>query len=151
MSCKLRRKDDMPRITAVELVREYIEAVWNRGDLSSFERLTAPEFKYTLAGQPPRSRAEMARFLAMTRQAFPDWLVEIVDVVADDRSVAVRWEGVVTHSGPFYGIPPTGKRVKVSGINLYRASGDRIEAEWEQMDSLGMLTQLGVTGPARTS
>lgn len=141
----------MPRSAAIGLVREYIEAVWNRDDLEALERLTTPDFEYTLGGQPSRNRAAMAEFLSMTRKAFPDWRVDIADIVADDHSVAVRWEGAVTHGGPFYGIPPTGKKVKVSGISLYRVADGRIQAEWEQMDSLGMLGQLGITGPPRTS
>jgi hypothetical protein len=67
------------------LLKEYIERVWNRGDLTAFERLTTPSFTYRLGEQPPRDRAGMQQFLAMTRSAFPDWHVEIADIV-------VEWE-----------------------------------------------------------
>lgn len=125
-------------------VLEYVEAVWNRGDMTAFEALTTPEFSYHLGGQPSVDREGMRRFLAMTRAAFPDWWVEPADVVAEEESVAVRWTGEATHRGPFHGIPPTGRKIAVSGMNLYKVRDGRIVTEWEQMDTMGMLRQLGV-------
>jgi predicted ester cyclase len=34
----------------------------------------------------------------------------------------------------------------VSGINVYQTEEGKIAAEWEQMDSVGMLRQLGMGG-----
>jgi steroid delta-isomerase-like uncharacterized protein len=129
---------------AEELVRRYIERVWNRGDIASLEELTTPGFLYNFAGQPPRDRAAFSLFILQTRQAFPDWRVEPDRVISDSTAVAVRWHGSATHRGPFQGIPPTGRAINVSGINLYVIEGGKIAAEWEQTDSLGMLRQLGV-------
>ena len=44
-------------------------------------------------------------------------------------------------------IGATGRKVKVSGINVYVIEEGRIAQEWEQMDSLGVLAQLGVLPP----
>jgi predicted ester cyclase len=57
--------------------------------------------------------------------------------------VAVRWRGEATHLGAFQGLPPTGRRITVNGINLYRVHAGKVVEEWEQTDSLGMLRQLG--------
>ncbi|MGD8358580.1 MAG: ester cyclase [Lysobacterales bacterium] len=125
-----------------DLVLEYIESVWNQGDARALERLTAPGFEYRLGGQPARDRSAMADFVALVRRAFPDWRVRVLSTVSEGHEVAVRWEGSVTHEGEFHGIPPTGKQVHVSGINMYRTEDGRIVREWEQMDSIGMLQQL---------
>ncbi len=129
------------------LVSEYIAWVWNQGDPTALEELTAPSFSYRLGDQPPRDRKAMREFLESTRTAFPDWRVDIADLVLGEELVAVRWVGTVTHQGPFYGIPPTGRRIRVSGINLYRIADGRVYEEWEQTDSLSMLRQLGVLPP----
>lgn len=129
-----------------DVVLEYIEAVWNQGDMEALERLTAPGFAYYLGGQPGRDRAEMKELISIIRIAFPDWRVEISAMVTEGTSVAVRWEGVVTHEAEFRGIPPTGKRITVSGINMYELADGQIVGEWEQMDSIGMLQQMGVGG-----
>lgn len=128
---------------AKALVERYVEEVWNGGDPAALEALTTPDFRYYLGGQPGRDRAAMAEFLAATRKAFPDWCVRAVEIAAEGEMVAVRWRGEVTHRGPFHGIPPTGKRLTVSGINLYRLAADKVAAEWEETDSLGILRQLG--------
>lgn len=134
-------------MSAQALVKEYIEAVWNQGNLAALERLTSPGFTYVLAGQEPRDRSGMREFLEMTRAAFPDWRAVVLDMVTEGDMVAVRWEGRVTHGGTFHGIPATGRQVAVSGINMYRIADGRIAAEWEQMDSLGLLRQLGIAVP----
>jgi steroid delta-isomerase-like uncharacterized protein len=131
---------------AADLVLEYIESVWNGADTEALARLTAPGFTYHLGGQPGRDRPAMAAFIRLIHGAFPDWRVEVAAVVAQGGDVAVRWTGSVTHGGDFRGIPATGKRIQVSGINMYRVEEGRIAEEWEQMDSVGMLQQMGVTG-----
>jgi len=86
----------------------------------------------------------MEAFIAATRRAFPDWRVDVVSTVAEGDQVAVRWRGSVTHGGDFHGIPATGRTITVSGINVYRVHDGRVAEEWEQMDTLGMLRQLGL-------
>ncbi len=131
---------------APAIVKEYIDSVWNRGDIEALHRLTTPLFQYYLGGQPGRGHAEMVAFLSETRRAFPDWRVAISTILSEDNHVVVQWSGRVTHEGAFRGIPATGKQIDVSGINLYRIEDGKIAEEWEQMDSLGMLRQLGVGG-----
>jgi steroid delta-isomerase-like uncharacterized protein len=128
---------------AKTLVSDYIERVWNNADLAALEDLCAPSFTYRLGGQPPRDRPAMEKFLEAVHVAFPDWRVEIRRLVAEGDTVVAQWQGRVTHEGVFQGIPPTGKRVSVSGVNVYTIEDGKIGREWEQMDSLGLLQQLG--------
>ena len=126
------------------LAHQYVEQIWNLGNLAALDDLTTPTYTYQLGGQPGRDRAGMQQFIKMIRVAFPDWRVQIVDIIAEGNMVVIRWQGQVTHQGVFQGIPPTGKQVAVSGINMYRVIDGKVDAEWEQTDSLGMLQQLGV-------
>ena len=130
------------------LIGRYVEQVWNRADMAALEALTLPTFVYHLGGQPARDRPAFEHFIRATHEAFPDWRVEILGLIAEANGAAVRWSGLVTHEGPFRGIPPTGRRIAVTGINVYEISEGRIAAEWEQTDSLGMLQQLGVLPPS---
>ncbi len=131
-----------------ELVREYIKSVWNHGDEAAFERLTTPDFTYRLGDQPARDRAGMLRFIVETRTAFPDWRVEVDEIISEGDAAAARWSGLVTHAGAFHGIPPTGRKIRASGINVYRIVDGKIWVEWEQTDSLSMLRLMGaLPGP----
>jgi steroid delta-isomerase-like uncharacterized protein len=128
---------------AEALVRRYVEEVWNRGSAASLDQLTTSTFTYHLGGQLPRDRQALANFITATRHAFPDWRVEVDQAIVDEAMVAIRWHGRVTHRGVFHGLSPTGRTVTVTGINIYAIAGGRINAEWEQTDSLGLLQQLG--------
>jgi predicted ester cyclase len=41
------------------------------------------------------------------------------------------------------GIAPTGKQVSWTGINIYRIAGGKIAEEWFNVDTLGMMQQIG--------
>ena len=108
-----------------DLVRRYVDEVWNQANLTALDALTLPAFVYRLGGQPARDRAALAEFIRSTHAAFPDWRVEIVNLIAEGNRAMARWFGEGTHAGPFRGIPPTGRRIVVTGINVYEVSEGR--------------------------
>src|SRR5450631_3667921 len=114
------------------LVLDYVERIWNRGDIAALDELTTPTFLYQLGGQPGRDHAEMRQLITMLHTAFPDWRVQVVEIIAEESTVVIRWEGKVTHLGAFLGIPATGKQIVVNGINLYHVIDGKVAAEWEQ-------------------
>jgi predicted ester cyclase len=58
--------------------------------------------------------------------------------------VATRFTLRGTHQGPFFGIPPTGKQVHVTGITIHRIVNGKIVEQRVEMDMLGLMQQLGV-------
>jgi steroid delta-isomerase-like uncharacterized protein/4-oxalocrotonate tautomerase family enzyme len=80
--------------------------------------------------------------------AMPDWHVSEDYVVAQGDRVASRGTITGTHTGPFMGVPPTGKKLSWTGIIIYRLDEDgKIVERWQDFDALGMLTQMGVIPP----
>jgi len=134
----------MYKDSAKNLVTKYIENVWNNADMETFDELTSKTYTYHLGGQPAKDRTAMKEFLQMVHSAFPDWKVQIKNMVSQGNGVAIRWSGKVTHQGIFHGLPATGRQIFVTGINMHTIENGKISREWEQMDSLGMLQQLGV-------
>lgn len=68
--------------------------------------------------------------------------------MAEGDKVTVRWTSYNTHSGAeFYGIPPSGKRVVLTGTTIYRLIDGKVAELWHNEDLLGMLIQLGVPSP----
>ena len=57
--------------------------------------------------------------------------------------MATRWTGTGTHAGALMGIPATGKRITVAGIDICRVADGRIVEYWQQLDTMSMLQQLG--------
>jgi hypothetical protein len=71
-------------------------------------------------------------------------------VVGEHDLVAQRVHFAGTHTGEFQGLPPTGRKVSFSGLELNRFVDGRVEEHWFQLDALSLLQQLGlvlVPGP----
>ena len=65
-------------------------------------------------------------------------------MIAEGDTVVTRVIYYASHTGSFMGIPPTGKQVTVSGIDITRIVNGKAEESWGNSDALGMLQQLGV-------
>jgi predicted ester cyclase len=87
-------------------------------------------------GRAPPSRA--CRLLS----AFPDLRVEVLDLVAEDDRVVVRYIERGTHTGEFVGIPPTGRTYEKHGFALYRVAAGQLAEAWMQEDDQGYQQQL---------
>ena len=87
----------------------------------------------------------------MYQAAFEDGMVTIDDMIAEGDLVVTRWTGRGTHTGELMGIAPTGKEVTVSGITIARLANGKIAEEWELMDALGMMVQLGAVPQPATA
>jgi len=76
--------------------------------------------------------------------AFPDIHYTIADLTADGDRVAVRWTWTGTHTGPYRGIPATGKPVANDGMAIYTLRAGKIASLSMLTDRLGFLQQLGL-------
>ena len=89
----------------------------------------------------PKAVAE--RYLQQWR-GFPDFKVRVRRIIAEGPSYVVtenEWRG--THRGPFFGIPPTGKRARVRACVLWEFRGGRLRAETVYYDLATVLSQIG--------
>jgi steroid delta-isomerase-like uncharacterized protein len=68
------------------------------------------------------------------REGFPDLSITIEDVMAEGDRVAARVVMRGTHRGEFQGITPTGKRVEVRAIDMFRISNGKIVEHWGHAD-----------------
>ncbi len=67
----------------------------------------------------------------------------------EDNRVVARYSVEATHTGDFVGIPPTGKRVRITGIAIARISNGQLVEEHASTDGLGLMKQLGVIEPPK--
>ncbi|WP_211250823.1 ester cyclase [Haladaptatus cibarius] len=78
------------------------------------------------------------------RRAFPDAEYTVEKEVAEDDFVSVRYTARGTHEGELMDIEPTGERVTVSGMEMYRVEDGKIAEMWTNYDTVGLLQQLDV-------
>lgn len=130
------------------LVRRYIEEVYNKGNVAAIDELLTPDFvHHSLPPEVGRDRESYKQFASMHRAAFPDFRLKVEDMVAEGDKVVLRFNWSGTHKGEFMGIPPTGKQVTVRAICIHRVEGGKIVEQWAELDSMGMMQQLGVVPP----
>jgi steroid delta-isomerase-like uncharacterized protein len=126
--------------------RRVAEEVFNGGNVDLADELYAPDYVLHDPSLPEDLHGPegIKRYAAMTLGAFPDIRVAVEDQVAEGDKVVSRWTATGTHTGDLMGIPPTGRRVEISGVTINRFSGGKIAEDWYQSDDLGMMQQLGV-------
>jgi steroid delta-isomerase-like uncharacterized protein len=127
------------------LFRQFIDEVFNQGNMSAVDELVAPDFVEHEELPPgiPTDRKGVKQLTLMLRSAFPDFKATIEDMLAEGDKVVVRmtWRG--THKGEFMGIPATGKSVSIGVIDIVRFSEDKFVEHWGLMDNASMMQQLG--------
>jgi len=128
------------------LISRFVEELFNQGNMSLANELLAPDFveREQLPPGVPDGREGVKALTSMLRSAFPDFKATIEDMVAEGDKVVVRmiWSG--THKGEFMGIPASGKSVSIGVIDIIRVNKGKLVEHWGQMDSMGMMQQLGV-------
>jgi steroid delta-isomerase-like uncharacterized protein len=127
------------------IIRQFYDRAWNSDDLTAYDELVTDDFvDHQAMPGLPSGREGFRQLQVVFRTAFPDVRVEVEDVVAEGELVAARWISTGTHQGPLFGIPPTGRPVRVTAMVVYRVEGGRLAEGWINRDDLGMMRQLGV-------
>ena len=127
------------------LVRRMVEELFNRGNVSLADEFLAPDFieREELPPGTPSGREGVIQMTAMLRSAFPDFKATIDDIIAQGDKVVIRQTWTGTHKGEFMGVPPTGRSVSIGVIDIIRVAGGKFAEHWGQMDSMGLMQQLG--------
>ena len=135
------------------LVRRYLEEAWNKGNVGILDELMASDYSRYMSGPAkPLNREGQKQRITAFRKALPDLHLTIDDLVAEGDKVVFRITLRGTHQGAFMGVSPTGKPVTVTAIDIARFAGGKIVEHWGQMDSLGLMQQLGaVPAPGQAS
>jgi steroid delta-isomerase-like uncharacterized protein len=97
-------------------------------------------------GQVPGPEGYRAFFSGL-RAAFPDLSVALETMVADEDSIAIAYTLTGTQNGSYMGIAPTGKKIKIRGMQISKFKDGKMVERWGSSDELGMLQQLGVAAP----
>jgi steroid delta-isomerase-like uncharacterized protein len=131
-----------------ECIRRLFDEVLNGGKLGLLDTLIGAAYVDHNPGPGQLSGAAGVKNRIETlRSSFPDLRFALEDLVAEGDTVAARYSWRGTHKGESYlGIPASGKTVLVRGMDFYRLRDGRIVEHWDNVDELGMLTQLGDLG-----
>lgn len=129
------------------IFRRYFDEVTNKGNLDLVDEIFAAEYAHHDPANPDEAIGgvgDVKFHLAALRSAFPDIKFQVDDMIEEGDDILVRWTARCTHTGDYFGIPPTGKSAIITGMNTWRMAGGRAVEGWVSRDDLGLLQQLGV-------
>lgn len=117
------------------LVRRLVEDAVNRSNLEVLDEVAEGEI--ALAAR---------QWIGPFRESFPDFRMEIVDLIAEGDQVAAHFRCSGTHLGEWLGHPPTGRSFSdVDEIYIFRVSNAKLVGAFGVEDNLARLRQLGLT------
>jgi len=130
------------------IVHRFLDEGYNKRNLAVGDELLTANSVLHWPGGDATGPEGWKRFATGFLTAFPDLHVSIEDIVGKGDKVVVRWMSRGTHEGELQGTAPTGKKVTVMGMGIYRLVSGKIQEIWGLNDKFGMLQQLGAIPPS---
>ena len=130
------------------IVKRFIDEVWNKRQFDLLEELL--HFPYEInnllsEAEPAKvNPAGMRRHIQEWIDAFPDLQLAVADVVAEEDKVALLWTMKGTHQGEYRGKRPTGNKINVNAIALFRLKHGKLRGHSVMVDALNLYQQIGL-------
>ena len=126
------------------IARRYNQ-VWSKGDLSIIDEFASPEITVYYPAMPNAIRgiAALKEYFGRFPSLFGDGDIKVEEEIAEGNKVVLRWSFSFTHLGAL-GIPATGKRLKWTGISIYRIVDGKVVDEKGEEDYYGAFRDLGL-------
>jgi predicted ester cyclase len=126
-------------------VRNMEEDFFNRRDVTAVDRYVSPAYTLRTAEEgSPSGREAIKAYIAAYLDGFPDLHISIDQLLAVGDKVVGVFTFTGTHTGPLFGVAPTGRTISVRQIAIYRMESGQVVDEWEISDQLGLMQQIGV-------
>src|SRR5215475_2838669 len=101
------------------IIRRFVDHVLNGGHVELVDQLFAPNYVVPDPSNPnrPNGIEGVKGFIYMFKNGLSEWKYTVDGMMAENDSVMYRWTMEAVHTGPFMGIPPTGKHLKIGGVD----------------------------------
>jgi steroid delta-isomerase-like uncharacterized protein len=126
--------------------RRIVDESWNKHNTKSLDELFTndaplhdPQNPNNLRGVQG-AKATIETFLT----AFPDLKITIEKEIAEGDYVVQHLRAIGTNTGPFNGMPATGKKSNTTGVMTTKFNNGKVVEAWSIFDSYGLMQQLGV-------
>jgi predicted SnoaL-like aldol condensation-catalyzing enzyme len=125
------------------LVRRVIDEVFVKNSADAVDELVATDFvPHSWPGVGP-GREPLKQAQQRISMGLADVSMAIEDVIGEDDKVVVRLSSHARQVGEFMGMPASGKEYTIPEIHIFRIRDGMVAEHWLQMDTLGLMTQLG--------
>ena len=130
------------------LLRRWFDEVWNKGRADAIEEMF-DEFgiAHGLSDDPLnpiRGPQNFRPFHTTFREAFPNMVIVIEDMIAEGDKVAARCSVRGRHEGDFLEKAATQSPVEFTGIAIVRIANGKIVEAWNNFDFMTLHRQVGL-------
>jgi steroid delta-isomerase-like uncharacterized protein len=126
------------------VVRKHMDSE-NRHDFdATIGTFAHPRYEIIATGDVYDGEAEVRRYFAETRAAFPDQRNELIALHHAEQAVIAEFYLLGTHLGPLRSLPPTGRAFRCRMSAIFVFDEDRIVCERVYFDQATILRQLGL-------
>jgi steroid delta-isomerase-like uncharacterized protein len=126
------------------VVREHMESENEHDFDTTIGTFEHPRYEIIPTGDVYDGEAEVRRYFAETRTAFPDQRNELIALHHARDAVIVEFDLLGTHLGPLRSLPPTGRSFRCRMTAFFFFEGERIVCERVYFDQVSILRQLGL-------
>jgi predicted ester cyclase len=117
--------------------------LWSNGNIAVADELYSSDFVcHFVVGPEWRGLDGIKEQVRRHRSSFPDWTERVDDIIAEGDKVVIRFTSTGTQRGAFEGIAPTGRKVRIQEVAIFRLVGGKIVEQWGLPDVHGLLEQL---------
>src|SRR5689334_19025942 len=149
VGCSTRRPQALSDNKATILRSE--AELWSKGNLAVADYLYSLDFIcHFVGGMEWRGVEGTKSAVASHRTSFPDWNEKVDDIVAEGDRVVIRFTSTGTQRGEFAGIAPTGKKVSIQEVAIFRLANGKIVEQWGVPDLHGLIDQLNAPSAGKT-
>ncbi len=129
-----------------QIIRDFIQTVWVSGTLAALSSFWTEDcINHAMPGPENRGLAALVRYheaFLTDFAAFTDIAIDVLQQVAEDDRVVTHLLTHATHTGAFFGSPPTGKHVALATIRIDRLRDGKIAEHWSIADVAGLMQQV---------
>lgn len=125
--------------------------VWNGGNLSLLDEILSPEYvcHYVDISEDIIGIEANKEYVTSTRITYPDLNVTVDELIIKGDKIVSRWTLTGTNTGSSTGpggdLPPTGKKIKISGVTISHVVDGKMIESWYFYNYAAGLIQLGFT------
>jgi len=126
----------------LDIVRKFNDLL-NDGNLDAADEYLTDDYTHHNFSDTYHGKKAFRETMLELRTFFPDAKAQVEDSIVDGDTVVNRYTWTGTHEGPFAGIPPTHKKVEITGLAMFHLTDGLIDEQWAEFNVASGIAQIG--------
>jgi len=126
------------------VIQKYWDGKWNERRIETLDELQTSDVVYHGTSETMNGREEYKEAYGHYLSAMQNTKIVVEELIAEGDRVMSRVQLSAINKNELGGIPPSGKEVNVTAFTVFRLVDGKIAEEWEIIDQLGMMMQMGM-------